>query len=102
MVWTDDVARVMLATTVIEAGRFYFRFGIVELLVLEDPNAMNAILFLSGKEPYLHEPGDDVFGGDCLYRLERTEAVELLLTGKPQRRDPRPEGRRPLGSCGDA
>ncbi len=63
---------------------------------------MNIVLFLSGKETYFYEFFDDFSGGNRLNCLERTEAVELLLTGKTQRSYPRPKGCGALRSAGDS
>ena len=63
---------------------------------------MSATLILSGKEPYLYEPIDDVFGGNRLERLDRAEAVELLLTGKRQGGEPYAERRGAKGPHRDA
>lgn len=95
------LARIMLTTTIALASLFDLGLRVVELLITEDSNTMSATLILSGKEAYLYEPIDDVFGGNRLERLERTEAVELLLTGKRQGSEPNADGGRAKHSYGD-
>lgn len=49
---------------------------------------MNPILFVSGEQPHVYEPGDDFVARVRFDSLERTEAVQLLAAGVASRRRP--------------
>ena len=49
---------------------------------------MNAIIFVSGEQPHVYEPGDDFVARVRFDSLQRTEAVQLLATGVASGRRP--------------